>query len=288
MESANSLVLFAFAGLSCACLAFNSRTSPINEKCVRTVCNESYTACMDDRICVDNVDCVSKCWAQWNSDTTPQKYHVQNCTTRCTTSFDDYIYDDAMKCLSEKGCIKFPSIPVQCKGPYHIIFQKNITLNELEGKWWNLRGFNPVYDCYPCQLNLFQSGSPDWSYKASYKAYYTDGSLKPVTLSGSAANSSSLPGFNVSVVNAGLLINSTWWVFDSIIDSSSGNTYYLVYYCGNSLEWGFEGALVLSATPSLSNNVAGSIKDSFQENVGLDFSSFCVPSLNDCSPPTYL
>ena len=260
------------------------RTAPVNPvdmKCVQGYCNDSYTACMDDRICVDNVECVTSCWKQWDNDATPQKYVVQNCTNKCTTSFDDYIYDDAIKCLSANNCIHFPPIQSSCKAPDHVILKKNISLAQLKGNWVNLKGYHQVYDCYPCQKYSFQMGLPLWTYEAFYQAYYTDGSLKSVAQSGSAESNSPSSGFNISLVNAGLTYNSTWWVFDSFKDASS-NEYYLVYYCGHVLEWYFHGALVLSDAATLSESLVTAVEKSFLDNVGLNFALFCSPSTINC------
>jgi len=254
--------------------------NPVDMKCVQRNCNDSYVACMDDRICVDNVGCVTDCWKVWDKDATPQKYGVQNCTNKCTASFDDYIYDDAIKCLSGYKCINFPPIQVTCKAPDRM--KKNISLSQLQGNWFNLKGYHPVYDCYPCQKYSFQMGSPFWSYKASYQAYYTDGSLKSVSQSGSAESNSPSSGFNISFIYAGLTYNSTWWVFDSIEDAASSNEYYLVYYCGHVLEWGFEGALVLSKAATFPESATPAIVKSFSDNVGLNFALFCSPSVTDC------
>ena len=33
---------------------------------------------------------------------------------------------------------------------------KDFDVRKLEGKWYKVRGYNPKYDCYPCQTNTFK------------------------------------------------------------------------------------------------------------------------------------
>ena len=33
---------------------------------------------------------------------------------------------------------------------------KDFDVRQLEGKWYKVRGYNPKYDCYPCQTNTFK------------------------------------------------------------------------------------------------------------------------------------
>lgn len=33
---------------------------------------------------------------------------------------------------------------------------KDFDVRKLDGKWYKVRGYNPKYDCYPCQTNTFK------------------------------------------------------------------------------------------------------------------------------------
>ena len=257
--------------------------NPVDAKCMALHCPKSGAVCFTDKVCSENIGCVSKCWGMWDSDTTPGKDHVQNCTSRCTFSYEDDVYDKFIGCLASYDCIKFPPIPNLCKGPSNIKIQKNISLSEMEGEWWVLRGHNPVYDCFPCQRNsIHKINSTAWTYKPSYQVYLVNGTLKFVGQSGALVDNAPQPGFNISLMDAGLVNHQTWWVFDRIDDATSGNSYYLIYYCGNSLQWNFQGAIVYSKTPTLVDSVAPAIAASFKANAGLDYSSFCSPSVSGC------
>ena len=257
--------------------------NPVDEKCMALHCAKSAALCFANKVCGENIGCVSKCWDMWDQDTTPGKDHVQNCTSMCTFSYENDVYDDFIGCLGTHKCINFPSIPNLCKGPDHIKIQKNISLSEMEGQWWVLRGHNPVYDCFPCQRNTIQKvNSTAWSYRPSYEVYLVNGSLKSVSQSGAIVDNAPNPGFNISLVDAGLVNYQTWWVFDRVEDDTAGISYYLIYYCGNSLQWNFQGAIVYSKAAVLADAVVPAITESFKTNAGLDYSSFCSPTVTGC------
>ncbi len=257
--------------------------NPVDEKCLALHCPKSGALCFADKICGENIGCVSKCWGLWDADTTPGKDHVQNCTSRCTFSYENDVYDKFIGCLGDNHCIKFPPIPNLCKGPDGVKTQKKFSLSDMEGEWWVLKGRNPVYDCFPCQRNsIHQINSTAWTYKPSYQVFLVNGSLKFVSQSGALVDNAPQSGFNISLVDAGLVNHQTWWVFDRIDDTTSGNSYYLIYYCGNSLQWNFEGAIVYSKVPKLVDSVIPAISASFKANVGLDFSTFCAPAVTNC------
>jgi len=104
-----------------------------------------------------------------------------------------------------------------------------------------------------------------------------------VSQSGALVDNAPNPGFNISLEDAGLVNYQTWWIFDRIDDSANTrNSYYLIYYCGNSLQWNFQGAIVYSKAAVLVDAVVPAITESFKSNVGLDYSSFCSPTVTGC------
>ena len=256
---------------------------PIDFKCASLHCAEHYTECFGEKICRQNVGCVAECWQAWDKDHTPQKDSIQNCTASCTFSYEDGAYDRMMRCLELNNCFSFPPIPSTCKAPNGIKMKRNLTVSDIQGNWWVLRGFNPVYDCFPCQRNYFIPGSPQWTYRADYQVYLLNNTLKVISQAGPIlSDSSTLGGFNLSYLDAGLTNNESWWIFDRIDDISSGDSYFLVYYCGNVLQWHFEGAIVYSKRTYLAESAECAISNSFKENTGLDFSSFCSPVATGC------
>lgn len=253
---------------------------PIDTKCATVNCGKLFASCTLDKTCRNNLGCVAGCWEKWDDDKTSQKIHIQNCTSWCTFSYENAVYDDLMECLDNNDCLKFPPIPSTCK---NVKMQKNLSVADIEGGWWVLRGHNPVYDCYPCQKNYFKRASPNWMYTADYEVYTVNETLKHISQSGPVFSSDS--GFTISFRDAGLMNNESWWVFDQIDDTVSKNTYFLVYYCGSVLQWNFEGAIVYSQSLSLADSALPAITRSYQANVGLDFSTFCSPAVAGC--PNY-
>ena len=59
----------------------------------------------------------------------------------------------------------------------------------------------------------------------------------------------------------GLDHHETWWLLDKAADTSPG--YLTIYYCGNTLQWYYEGALVLSRDRALTESVYANIATSF-------------------------
>ena len=268
--------------LASAFTTLTAVVSPIDFKCATLHCAKFYTECFSEKVCRQNMGCAAKCWEGWDEDHTPQKDAIQNCTASCTFSYEDDVYDHMMHCLEQNNCLKFPPIPSICKAPSGIKIKKNITVSDIQGNWWVLRGHNRVYDCFPCQRNYFTSGSPHWTYRADYQAYLTNGTLKVISQSGPVFSDPAILGFNLSYEDAGLTNNESWWIFDQIDDATSGDSYFLIYYCGNVLQWNFEGSIIYSKGTSLADSAIPAISNSFKENVGLDFSTFCSPEAAEC------
>lgn len=128
--------------------------------------------------------------------------------------------------------------------------------------WWVVKGYHPVYDCYPCQQLLFHEiNSTSWTYYTQYQVYLTNGTLKLVSLG--AVIPMSQPWMNISFVyhDAGLVHNETWWLLDKANDGS----FIAMYYCGNSLHWNYEGSLVLARNKTLSAQVYVNVTAAYQK-----------------------
>ena len=273
------LIVVAMVGLAATAEA----ASPVNFACMAEHCGKESAACFTDKACRENVGCVSKCLDDWDKDKTPEKFGVQNCTGICTFSYTSKAYTTFMTCLAEKQCMTLPTIPNTCKGPSNITLLKEIPITQMEGAWWVVRGYHPVYDCYPCQNDhLSPHNSTAWVYSPHYQVYLANGSLGLIEQSGYVINTdaTSAAGYKIAFEDAGVSNYETWWVIDRADDRS----YYLVYYCGSLLQWNFEGAIVFSKTPELSEKVTSAITDSYKKATGLDFSKFCSPKAGTGCP----
>ena len=78
----------------------------------------------------------------------------------------------------------------------------------------------------------------------------------------------------------GLDHHETWWLLDKAADAS----YLTIYYCGNTLQWYYEGALVLARDRALTESVYANIATSFQKAVGLSLNDFCDVNTSTSCP----
>lgn len=253
--------------------------NPVNVGCMLTYCVAEVSGCMLDGPCREAVACAKKCWSEWDNDTTSEKYHVQNCSNTCAFSYRDKAYLGFMECVGDHKCMSFPPIPSQCRAPDNISILKKLATKDLQGSWWVVGGRHPVYDCYPCQHLFFdQVNATTWKYQPRYYVYLANNSLALINEPYFIPNTTA--GSPVSFVyhDAGLYHNETWWLIDGADDGS----YVLLYYCGNTLEWYYDGALVLSREQTLPDSSLAAIATAYKVATGLDYSKFCKTQTKNC------
>jgi len=254
--------------------------SPVKIECMLTKCPISATDCIADKMCREVAACANDCWSKWDEDTTSEKYHVQNCTNTCAFSYRDPAYLKFMTCVGDNQCLDFPPIPSQCKAPGNISILKQLSTADLSGSWGAVGGRHPVYDCYPCQhLSFEQLNDTTWKYLPTYQVYLANGSL--ATMNEFYYIPNSQPGSPISFVyhDTGLYHNETWYLVDGAEDGS----YILQYYCGNTLEWYYDGFLILSRNETLSLTIMSTVMDTIKRATGLDTSTFCAPQTVGCT-----
>lgn len=273
------VVFLLLVGAAVAPIAVSQEPGPVNAACAAAHCALQSAACFTDSMCQKNIGCVSKCFEDWDKDKTPEKFTVQNCTGICTFSYTSKAYINFMSCIADHKCMNLPSIPNTCKGPNNITILKKVPISELKGPWRVVRGYHPVYDCYPCQKDsLSPYNSTAWIYNPNYQVYLANGSLGLINQSGYLRDTTSEEeGYSIYFVDAGVGNFEKWW----IIDKADDNSYFLVYYCGNVFQWNFEGAIVLSRT-KLPTDAYPVIAESYKKAIGLDFAKFCTPVTDNC------
>ena len=253
-------------------------TGGANMVCMLEHCLTSSIACLADSTCRTYMECSQKCMNVWDNDTTPGKFHVQNCTNKCSFTYNDKTIDVFMSCATENNCVTFPSIPNPCQGrEVHPL--KQLSLNDVKDTWWIVRGYHPVFDCYPCAHPNFEPiNATFWSYNPTYFAYLVNGSVELVHQHFEMPFQA--PGKNITFVyhDMGLDHSKTWW----IIDQANDNSYILLYYCGNTLQWYYNGAIVLARNRTLSEGAYADIAVSYQKSVGLNLDDFCFPLTSNC------
>ena len=258
----------------------------INLKCVVEHCLREVGECIADKICRTANLCAKKCMDGWDADNTTEKFHVQNCTSTCAFTYKSKPYQDFVNCVGGQNCLSLPEIPSKCKGPENVTLLKKLSTKDLNGSWWVLKGKHPVYDCYPCQHLSFtrrNTSSKYWYFLPQYQVYLENGSM---TLYSDPYDKfpDTSPGESVSFLygDAGIPHFERWWLVDEADDKS----YVLMYYCGNVLQWHYDGALVMAREKSLPDSAAAAIAKSFLKSVGLDYSKFCSLNTHGCPEDT--
>lgn len=260
---------------------FGAKDSPgMDIACLTKKCLLTAGSCILSEKCRHAISCAKKCFEMWDNDTTSEKYHVQNCTNICAFSYGQEVsYANIMKCAGDHHCASFPAIPSQCRAPGKLTLLKKLPSEILEGSWWVVKGKHPVYDCYPCQhLSFKRINATTFSYDPDYQVYLANGSLYLVHDHFTFANTT--PGANITVGyhDVGLAHSETWWLLDAAVDKS----YVLIYYCGNALQWYYDGALVLSKEKTLSDFDYANIAASYSRAVGLNSVKFCNTKTTPC------
>ena len=262
-----------------------AKVSPaINIACLIENCLLPIGSCVLDSTCRTALTCSKKCFDLWDNDTTSEKYIVQNCTNICAFSYgEEASYARIMTCAGDNKCTQFPPIPSQCRAPGNLTLLKKLPSEILEGDWWVLKGKHPVYDCYPCQRVHFKRiNASSFLYTPNYQVYLANGSLHLVE-DQHFLFPNTTPGANVTMnyQDIGLSHTETWWLFDAADDKS----YVVLYYCGNTMQWFYDGALVVSKEKTLTDADYTKIKASFERAVGLDSTKFCTTKTNPCPQP---
>ena len=252
----------------------------MNVQCLAKHCLLQAGSCMKDQECRAAIQCAKKCMDEWDSDKTSEKVHVQNCTNICAFSYMGKPYKKFMECIGDNKCMSLSPIPSQCKAPGNITLLKKIPAIALNGSWWVVKGHHPVYDCYPCQHLFFkQINSTSWAYTPKYQVYLVNGSLGLSTDTYIFPNTTAGEKIHFLYRDVGLSHSETWWLIDEADDKS----YVLLYYCGNTLEWYYDGALVLSREKTLSSSAYEKIATSYKKATGLDTGTFCNTRTNGCT-----
>ena len=286
MECLTCFLLFLFCLLEIfhgEVLGDFSDFSKTERDCLVTNCLQETEECASNEECQDAVSCDISCFDAWEEDQTPEKYHVQNCSNVCAFSHTTNSFGEFMSCASDHDCLDLPSIPSHCRAPANLtLLSEELDVSSvLPGWWWQVRGYHQIYDCYDCPHIFFQQlNSTTWDYAPTYQVILEDGTTELVDQQFQWHVLDPAPGPEISVVfyYMGFTHYETWWLLDAAQDLS----YVLVYYCGSSLQWHFEGAAVLAREKSLSAADYDEIANSFSEAIGLDLNEFCFTRTSDC------
>ena len=124
--------------------------SLVDQSCLVQHCSIQAKACLaDDADCRKGLICTAKCLGN------------NACITGCMARYGNTHLDDFLKCtIEDHSCIQVAilqgGVDTYEQAPLAPVPTVNsFNLHTLEGPWFKVIGFNPNYDCYPCQRNTF-------------------------------------------------------------------------------------------------------------------------------------
>jgi hypothetical protein len=233
--------------------------------------------------------CEMGCGKVYDQDPSPEKLEYQNCTTKCALTYETVSGDAFTACAMENGCMEMLPIPGSC--PYkkeHI--QPNSSLASLTGEFWQHRGKNALWDCYPCQhihaMELSQDDAfcaqtifpgkgpvkaPCWSYTYSYDLYLVGDKTKTFE------QTWQLPGdvpdgepIDIYYNYMGSWHNETWYILQAT------ENYVLLGDCSYMMDWIDVGSIVwVRPGHQLSDAENAEIARVYKELLGWDYEDFC-------------
>jgi hypothetical protein len=272
-------------------------------KCVTSHCGGKFARAMIDLSFLRQTACNMGCQRGFDADHSPGKIHYQNCTTKCVITYESPAGDDFLSCAMVNNCLKFPPIPGHC--PYreeHV--QPDASLASISGEWWQERGYNQLWDCYPCQhihSNFLVNDSkwcaqtvnpegpvkaPCWNYTYSYDVFLVDGSTK------NYGQSWQLPSdtpkgkpIDIFYTYQGTTHNETWFPVKAT------EKYTLIAFCSYMMSWINVGSIVwVRSGHELTDAENQEIAHVYKSKFDIDYSTFCnVRHGNDkCDGPNSL
>ena len=256
---------------------------PVNMDCLNNNCASGYQTCLIHTKCRLLLDCLTKCYSGFDDDTSPYKTTTQHCIYTCQFTYADEFYVGLSRCLTDNSCFELPPIKDACKYPSEVVVSKQYQLRDLKGGWWVVKGYNPAQDCWPCQHTFFDAEEYDnktFHYRPSFEVANNNGSFDLINGTIYVTLKDTAPGeaINISYYLYGMPVNLTWYTLDGKDDNST----VLVYYCGNMLQWNFEGAVFLSRSPVIPPSSDAWFEEMLEKNTHLKYSDFCSPQLYPC------
>ena len=194
-----------------------------NSTCITLHCSGYIAACLADQTCNANLQCSSGC--DKGDDV---------CDMTCSFSYPTPRFDNLLNCLYvDPGCITLPppSSPYNnatCRDPTSTV--EAVDENLLNGQWYILQGYNPLYDCFSCQQSTFEITDGKIDYSALYTVIAANGTEIWSTAS-MTGDSRITPGHLIlDGHDNGLPDHQDWNVMHLSEDTL------VVYYCGNVLD----------------------------------------------------
>ena len=202
-----------------------------NATCVTLHCSGYTAGCLADSVCRSNLMCEKDCGMD-----------DFFCQFTCTQSYMSKAFDDMFSCLFvDPACLALPDpLPINnatCRDHTPV---SSIDTAALEGTWYVLQGFNPVYDCFECQQETFKFNADG---QVDYDAMFNLAASNGTEIWPTAHMTGNITGGTVELYgfDHGLPDHQSWSVMYQSDDTL------VTYYCGDVLDqWHFEGLIVMS------------------------------------------
>lgn len=271
--------------------------------CVRKSCLWQFAKYAVDPTSLKLSVCETGCRKYYDNDPTPGKYHYQNCTQKCTVTYESKASDDFIGCAMQHDCLKLPPIPGYCPWKKEDI-APGTTLATISGEWWQERGLNPVYDCFPCQhihSNVLVHDSawcaktvspvtgpvkaPCWNYTYSYDVFKTDNTLKYYEQSWQLP-SDTPPGNPIDIFYTyqGTTHNETWYPV------AATEKYAIIAFCSYIMSWINVGSIVwVRPGHELTHSERSDIQALYKDKFNISYHTFCNVRHGDtCGAATHM
>ncbi|KAL3842069.1 hypothetical protein ACJMK2_020134 [Sinanodonta woodiana] len=244
-----------------------------NIPCMVEHCSSEMFKCVEDADCRHTMTCMQSC--VMNNHT---------CMYGCLNTYEDATFDSFMNCIVDgHHCMKLepPDPGFRCNPPAY--YMKNFTLDQLVGSWYIVRGINPDYDCFDCQISTYtpDPASSNYTLTEKYDVTMLNRSIRHRVAVQQVQQRDPQNGGLLDYTDTlmGLTMYEKWQVIDYDITGQ----YAVLYYCGHmSDDWFYEGTLIYSRAPALRNVDIPTITNVLKTKVGLDFSKMCVPKSKMC------
>lgn len=237
----------------------------VNPACFLTSCGQQTKDCFTNSRCLKGALCLSRCRGG------------QDCATQCFAEYGGKKLDNWLNCTVEREkCVSVPPQLIDVKKWFETNVPKKLQKfdpSSLNGTWYKVRGYNPKYDCYPCQPNTFQ-------YEPGSSVLKADIQLRVAKLKSGGfwqnivqEKLQVLPASDRATFRAkgeifGLSFDEEWYIL------ASDDDFKLVAYRGQNLQDIYEGAFVYTKTQIMPPTVEAKARQAAEAN-GYVWSKFC-------------
>ncbi|KAJ3323542.1 hypothetical protein HDU76_013615 [Blyttiomyces sp. JEL0837] len=217
-----------------------------NFPCMLLHCGLDLIECGIDQTCRNGLQCVSGCSNAANPTV---------CQVQCFGAYNSPHLTNINTCLFKNNCVPAPPQDPNavCPTPRNLttIQQSGMTINDLDGSWWILKGLSPTYDYFSCQQMKF---TPVTQSLHRYDYYYQPGGVagtkvsyiacNATTIIDTQSNTPTIGQFNIDYSIFGGLGHDHWYIL-----SRPHPDFALIWYCGHSSLGLYTGGVVAARDP---------------------------------------